>query len=56
MNSTLEQFYPCSTESLFLRHKKIFKKAMKISGFLQCSVHAFLENDGYKKLKMLIKN
>ena len=40
-------FYTCSTESLFLRYKKISKKAVKIGGFLQCSVHIFLGHDGY---------
>ena len=29
--------YTCSTESLFLRYKKISKKAVKLGSFLQCS-------------------
>ena len=37
---TLEIFHTCSTESLFLRYKKV-------SDFLQCSVHIFLGHDGY---------
>ena len=32
--------------SLFLRYKKISKKAVKTGGFLQCSVHIFLGHDG----------
>ena len=44
MNKT---FYTCSAESLFLRYKKISKKAIKLGSFLQCSVHMFLgHNDG----------
>ena len=35
-----------STELLFLRYKKIFKKAVKTSSFLQWSVHVFLDHDG----------
>ena len=31
-----------STESLFFRYKKISKKAVKIGGFLQISIHIFL--------------
>ena len=47
MNSVINKtFYKRSTESLFLRYKKISKKAVKIDGFLQCSVHIFLEHDG----------
>ena len=43
MNSTInETFYTCSTESLFLRHKKISNKPVKLGSFLQCSVHIFL--------------
>ena len=34
-----------STELLFLRYKKIFKKALKIGDFLQCLVHIFLGHD-----------
>ena len=37
MNSTINKtFYTCSTESFFLRYKKISKKAVKIDGFLRC--------------------
>ena len=39
-------FCTCSTESLFLRYKKISKKAVKLGSFLQCSVHIFLGHDG----------
>ena len=39
-------FYTCSTESSFLRYKKISKKAVKLGKFLQCSVHIFLRHDG----------
>ena len=48
MNSTINKtFYTCSTKSLFLlRYKKIFKKALKLGSFLQCSVHIFLGLDG----------
>ena len=43
MNSTMNKaFYTCSTQSLFSRNKKISKKAVKIGGFFQCSVHIFL--------------
>ena len=46
MNSTINKtFYTCSTESLFLRYKKISKKAVKLGSFLQCSVHIFLGHD-----------
>ena len=46
MNSTINKtFYTCSTESLLQRYKKISKKAVKIGGFLQCSVHVFLGHD-----------
>ena len=48
MNSTIKKtFYTCSRESLFLRHKKISKKAAKIGGFLHCSLHMFLGNNGW---------
>ena len=48
MNSAINKtFNTCSTESLFLRYKKIFKVAVKIGGFLQCSVHTFLGHDDY---------
>ena len=33
------------TESLFLRYKKISKKAVKLGSFLQYSVHLFLRHD-----------
>ena len=33
--------------TVVLRYKKISKKAVKISGFLQCLVHIFLGNDGF---------
>ena len=47
MNSTINKtFYTCSTESMFLRYKKISKKALKIGGFLQCWIHIFLGHDG----------
>ena len=47
MNSSINKtFYTCSTESLFLRYKKISKKAVKLASFLQCSVHIFLGHDG----------
>ena len=47
MNSTINKtFYTCSTESMFLRYKKISKKALKIGGFLQCWIHIFLRHDG----------
>ena len=38
--------YTCPKESLFLRYKKISKKAVKLGGFLQCSVYIFLGHDG----------
>ena len=47
MNSSINKtFYICSTELLFLRYKKISKKAVKLCSFLQCSVHIFLGHDG----------
>ena len=47
MNSTVNKtFCACSRESLFLRYTKLFKKAVKIGGFLQCSVHMSLRHDG----------
>ena len=47
MNSSINKIvYTCSTESLFLRYKKISKKAVKLGSFLQCSVHIFLGHDG----------
>ena len=49
MNSAIDKtFCKYSTESLSLslRYKKISKKAVKIGGFLQCSVHIFLGHDG----------
>ena len=46
MDSTINKtFHTCCTELLFLRYKKISKKAVKIDGFLQCSVHIFLGHD-----------
>ena len=46
INSTInETFYICSMESLFLRYKKISKKAVKLDSFLQCSVHIFVGHD-----------
>ena len=46
MNSTINKtFYACSTESLFLRYKKISKKAVKLGSFLLCSVHIFLGHE-----------
>ena len=41
-----ENFYTCSTESMFLRYKKSSKNAVKVCSFLQCSVHIFLGHDG----------
>ena len=32
---------------MFLRYKKISKKAVKLHSFLQCSVHMFLWHDGF---------
>ena len=47
MNSTINKtFYTYSTELLFLKYTKIFKKAVKLGSFLQCSVHIVLEHDG----------
>ena len=47
MNRSINKaFYACYTESLFLRYKKISKKAAKLGSFLQCSVHIFLGHDG----------
>ena len=47
MNSTINKtFYTCSAESLFLRYKKISKKALKLGNFLQYSIHIFLGLDG----------
>ena len=46
MNSTINKtFYTCSTESLFLKYKKMSKKAVKIGGFRQFSVHIFLGHE-----------
>ena len=43
MNSSINKtFYTCSTESLFLRCKKISRKAVTLGRFLQFSVHIFL--------------
>ena len=47
MNSTISEiFYTRSAESLFLRYKKILKKAVKLDSFLQCSLHIFPGHDG----------
>ena len=56
MNSTIsEKFYACSTESFFLRYKKITKKAVKLGKLLQCSVHIFLGHDGgFSKINLRI--
>ena len=35
-------FYTCSTKSLFLRYKKVYKKAAKLGSFLQCPLQVFL--------------
>ena len=46
MNTTINKtFYTCSTEWLFLRYKKISKKAVKIGGFLQSCVHIYQGHD-----------
>ena len=57
INSIMNKaFYTCSTESLFLRYKKISKKAVKIRGFLQCSVHIFVGHNGcFWKINVLLK-
>ena len=48
MNGSINKtFYTYSTESLFLRYKKISKKAVRLGSFLQCFVHIFLGHDGY---------
>ena len=48
MISTIKKtFYTCSTKSLSLRYKKISMKTTKLGSFLQCSVHIFLEQNGY---------
>ena len=47
MNSSInETFYTFFTESLFLRYKKVSKKAVKLGSFLQYSVYIFLGHDG----------
>ena len=47
MKSTINKtFDTCSTESLFLKSKKIYKKAFKLGSFLRCSVNTFPVNDG----------
>ena len=47
MNSTNKKtFYTCSTELLFWKYKKIFKKDVKLGSFLQCSRNIFLWHDG----------
>ena len=51
MNSTINKtFYPCSTESLFLRYKKVSKIAVKLGSFLQCSIEMFLRHDGWNHI------
>ena len=48
MNKTISKtFCTCSTKSLFLRCNKISKKAVMLGSFLHCSVHIFLEHDGW---------
>ena len=43
MNNTINKaFYTCSTKSLFLRYKKVYKKAAKLGSFLQCPLQVFL--------------
>ena len=45
MNSAIsDTFYTCY-KLLFLRYKKISKKAATLISFLQCSVHIFLGHD-----------
>ena len=44
---SVKTFYTFSKESLFLRYKKISKIVVKLGRFLQCSVHIFLEHDGW---------
>ena len=47
MNSIINKtFCTCSTESLFLRYKKISMKTVKLGRIFQCSVHIFLGHDG----------
>ena len=52
MNSTIKTIFTCSTESLFLRCKKVVKKAVKLGSFRQCSVHTILGRD-LKNLRIL---
>ena len=56
MNSAINKtFYTCSTESLFLRYKKISKKTVKFGSFLHCSVHVFLGHDCcFRKINLRI--
>ena len=43
INDTINKtFYTCFTDLLFLMYEKIFKKAVKLGSFIQCSVHMFL--------------
>ena len=43
MNSTINKtFYSNSAESMFLRYKKISKKAVELGSLLQYLVHIFL--------------
>ena len=44
----------CSTESLFLRYKKISEKAVKLDSFLQCLEHVFLGHDGYLRINLRV--
>ena len=57
MNSTINKtFYTCSAESLFVRYKKISKKAAKLGSFLQYSVKIFIETDIRILLNHIMKN
>ena len=43
INDTINKtFYTCFTDLLFWMYEKIFKKAVKLGSFIQCSVHMFL--------------
>ena len=47
MHGTMDKtFHTCFKESLFLRYKKIFKKAVKLDSSLRLLVHIFLGHDG----------
>ena len=57
MNSTINKtFYSNSAESMFLRYKKISKKAVKLGSFLQYLVHIFLGHGWRRLLKNQFKN